>query len=74
MSKLDIITLIIITIHSIFRAINPPKGKENRSVIGGFLITFIGDAVIYLFITFAIGYIAGSIAIPASVMNFIRRN
>ena len=57
MSTMDIIALVIISAHSIYAGLNPPKEKPNRSFIAGFLLTFLGDAIVYFIITFAIGYI-----------------
>ena len=57
MSTMDIIALVIISAHSIYVGLNPPKEKPNRSFIAGFLLTFLGDAIVYFIITFSIGYI-----------------
>ena len=73
MSNLDIIALVVITLHSIYRACKPKEGTFHRTAVGNFFITFIVDAVVYLLCTFLVGLIFGSF-MPLAILNFISRS
>ena len=73
MSKLDIIALILITIHSIFRTIKPTADKAYKSAFGIFITTFIKDVLIYIIASTVISFLLGLIA-PFAFIDFMRRS